>query len=187
MPKIRAKNSILMSFRKILKKKPFYKITVKEVSVDAKVTRQIFYYHFKNMRDLFEYFCYNEVSEIFLKNKVYKNFESAYKLFFKMLEERKELVKNSNYPESTGIFRDVLEMVSKRIYEKLLLEKVKNRKISEVNFGYIVDFYKLSLASIMYKWVNDGMKKEEENLIIRNLSILVDKNIENVISSFEEE
>lgn len=180
---MKAREAILYSFGKLLTKKPYYKITVREVAEHAKVTRQIFYYYFDNMVELFYNFCEKEASLVIRKNKKYNTLEDAYKMFLKVLESKRDLIKNANYPESVGAFRMVLEQLSKNLFLKLLSSKFEEYNISEKNKESILNYYKLSLSSVMYNWVNNGMEDDKEELI-KNLKIFIDNNIDNVFSSF---
>ena len=96
MARVRAKEAIRVAFGKILKEKPYHQITVKDIADEAKVTRQIFYYYFKNMIELLEFYADEEAKVLLVEKKKEKTLEEAYVLFFKIMKEKKDLINNLN-------------------------------------------------------------------------------------------
>ena len=48
------KKALASSLKKILSKKEFNKITINDITEDCGVNRQTFYYHFKDIYDLYK-------------------------------------------------------------------------------------------------------------------------------------
>ncbi|CAM3138723.1 TetR/AcrR family transcriptional regulator [Streptobacillus felis] len=182
--KMKAKDLIRVTFGKMLKVKPYFKITVKEITEESGVTRQIFYYYFKNMTDLLKYYFEVEVQEVMKEKKKFKSFEDAYLLFFKSIAEREDVIKNINNCESCGLLKETFEYMSRKLFERLFNDTLKSHKISEKDRNFLIDYYKVAFASTAYEWLNNGME-EEPLYLVKNLSIMIDQSIAQTLEKFE--
>lgn len=61
MTSIDTKDIISQSFKKLMEKKSFDKITISDISNEAKINRQTFYYHFHDKYELLNTIFYNDV------------------------------------------------------------------------------------------------------------------------------
>lgn len=182
--RMKAKDLIRFTFSRMLKVKPYYKITVKEITEESGVTRQIFYYYFKNMTDLLRYYFEVEMQEILKDKKGFKSFEEAYLLFFKSVAERKDVMTNINHCESCGLLRESFEIMSKKLFEKLFADILSGYTITEKDRNFLIDYYKVAFASIVYEWLDNDMK-EEPVYLVTNLSILIDQSLVQTLEKFE--
>ena len=57
------------SLKELLKKKPFDKITIADLTEDCGISRMAFYYHFKDIYDLVEWVCVEDATRILGENK----------------------------------------------------------------------------------------------------------------------
>ncbi|ACZ00698.1 TetR/AcrR family transcriptional regulator [Streptobacillus moniliformis] len=183
--KIKAKDLIRNAFAKTLKVKPYYRITVKELTEETGVTRQIFYYYFKNMTELLKYYFEVEIQEILKVKRKFNNFEEAYILFFKSIAERKDVLININQCESCGLLRESFEVMSKRLFELLFTDTLVNNNVKEKDKDFLLNYYKVAFASVAYEWLNNGMK-EEIKYLVKNLSILIDQSLMPTLKRFED-
>ena len=51
------KKALENSLKKLLKEKPFDKITIADITEDCGISRMAFYYHFQDIYDLAEWVC----------------------------------------------------------------------------------------------------------------------------------
>ena len=185
MARLRAKEAIRIAFGKILKEKPYHQITVKDIADEAKVTRQIFYYYFKNMIELLEFYAEEEAKVLLEEKKKEKTLEEAYVLFFKIMKEKKDLINNLNNPEASGILRKTLEQMSKSLFTRILSKKFDGTRISDKDREFLINYFKLSFAAILYEWVEKGME-EDEKYLIKNLTLIINKGLDDLVDRFED-
>ena len=185
MAKVKAKDAIRISFGEILNEKPYHQITVKEIVMEAGVTRQIFYYYFSSMIELLEYFEDGTVDIILKEKKKMKKLSDAYDLFFRVMIEKSNLIKNLNYSESKGVLRDALERMAKHLYSRILTDVFDKTRVSNRDREFLIGYYTYGFASILYEWVQKGMDPNYQYLV-KNLSALVDDSLPEVVKRFEE-
>ena len=66
------KRALVDSFKKVLRKRPFKKITVKDITDVCGINRMTFYYHFKDKYDLVNWMFYTEFV-VFVREKENKD------------------------------------------------------------------------------------------------------------------
>ena len=59
------------SLKELLKKKPFDKITIADLTDDCGISRMAFYYHFKDIYDLVEWACVEDGKKALRDKKTY--------------------------------------------------------------------------------------------------------------------
>lgn len=62
------KRALEQSLKNLLREKPLSKITVTDITEDCGISRMTFYYHFKDIYDLVEWACAEDVARA-LQNK----------------------------------------------------------------------------------------------------------------------
>lgn len=182
--KIKAKEAIRISFEKLLKEKEYYKISVKEIAENANVTRQIFYYYFKNISELLNYYAEVEIQNLLKEKRKTKTLSDAYIVFFNELTEMKDIIKNLTHQESLGVLRNAFEIMSRSLHSRILTPIFEKENLSVKSINLLLDYYKFGLASSVYKWVNEGMEENPKE-IVKNLSLLVEDNIIDIIKKFK--
>ena len=61
------KRALVESLKRLLLKKPLNKITVTDITEDCGISRMTFYYHFKDILDLVEWTCMEDVNRLVLQ------------------------------------------------------------------------------------------------------------------------
>ena len=93
------KKAIEASLKNLLLKKPFDKITINDIAEDCGISRMTFYYHFKDIYDLVEWACEEDVKKILEDKDDYKTWTQG---FLNLLEE---VLKNK--PFILNVYRSV--------------------------------------------------------------------------------
>ena len=151
------KKALEASLKKLLKEKPFDKITIADLTGDCGISRMTFYYHFQDIYEL-------AVFEAVLENKpfianIYRSVDKA-------------KIENYLYKLSYQLIADVVD------------EKCAGDNLSEADKQFIADFYKYGFVGIMLDWVDKGMK-DDYHKIVEQLSTTLRGNIANSIHNFE--
>lgn len=177
------RETIMESLISILETKRLDKITVKEIADTCNISRQTFYYYFKDIYDV--------ARQIFAQTskraKEYFNegddWSTCYMRMMKWCRLNKNFVLNtfnSNFGHilidnmKQAIFSDLLE---------LLKTNSKDLKITEDQYLFISKFYSSALISVTIDWIENDMQ-EEPNKIINNLYLLVGEDFHKMLIRF---
>lgn len=161
---IDSKNNIIKAFIKLLKVKPFDKVSIKEICDNANVSRQTFYAHYASKDDIFKKFYIEMFNELCLKKITDVKYFYSDGFIWSVIdffEEWNELFIVLNQwdlltyltKESTNAINDII------------------REICDIPYitdhpSYFLSFVYEPLTSICLKWVLSG-KKETKNELLK--------------------
>lgn len=175
------KRAIAESFMKLLSDMPFDKITVKDIAADCGISRNTFYYNFKDIYELVDVILQNEISLIIKSHtKPYSDLNESF------LQAADFAVKNKKavYHLYNSVKKQQVAGYFERIIHDIMTDLVsgyaENCSISKENIDFISRFYTSALLGILEKWLDNGMKKELDDLIYKT-GLLFTSNIETSI------
>ena len=83
------------SLKELLKKKPFDKITIADLTEDCGISRMAFYYHFKDIYDLVEWVCLEESTRALQGKKTSGDWQEGLLQIFEAVYENKAFIMNA--------------------------------------------------------------------------------------------
>ena len=166
---IKTRSLLESAFRKLLKTKPYQKITVTDITEQAGIARHTFYNHFETKGKLLDSLIDSILEEFFLNLENWNLFladhtEQQVMLtsFFKTWRDHSEIVELLT---SVDIEFVIMERL-KAFFTRFFYEKVK-REMPEVDLAlarYVISFNSYSLLGILIPWFDSGMKHSPEDL-----------------------
>ncbi|MEG1165644.1 MAG: TetR/AcrR family transcriptional regulator [Oscillospiraceae bacterium] len=176
------RREIMLSFLRLLEKKPFAKITIKDIADDCGINRNTFYYHYQDIYSLVEDIFIVETEKEIANNPWYDNWQEFYIKSIRFFKNRV----NITYNIYNSMRRDKLENYVFRITNTFLLEFLTRDAvglpISEADIKFIADFYTYAFEGVALSWVEGGMKQEPEELI-QKIGPLIDGSIFDAFSA----
>ena len=166
------KKAIEASLKNLLLKKPFDKITINDIAEDCGISRMTFYYHFKDIYDLVEWSCEEDVKKILEDKDDYKTWTQGFLNLFEEVLKNKPFI--LNVYRSVG--REQVENYLYKIVYDLLLnvieEKAQGMTVRDEDKEFVADFYKYAFVGLMLDWVKNGMK-EDPHKIVKKVEFLL--------------
>lgn len=166
------KKAIEASLKNLLLKKPFDKITINDIAEDCGISRMTFYYHFKDIYDLVEWACEEDVKKILEDKDDYKTWTQGFLNLFEEVLKNKPFI--LNVYRSMG--REQVENYLYKIVYDLLLnvieEKAQGMTVRDEDKEFVADFYKYAFVGLMLDWVKNGMK-EDPHKIVKKVEFLL--------------
>lgn len=152
------KNMIAYSFVSLLGQKPYSKITVTEILDDCQLSRNVFYYHFRNKEDLVEWIC-SQITIDLLQNIGSLDLESMYEEIGSIIDHNKTTyyrIAQINTPNN--LYKQFY-----RIFYSLFDEELKISNIYPIidsHWAQLLTSFNTHLAtsSIIYWIKKDGCK-----------------------------
>lgn len=152
---IRSKNWLTNALFDLMKEKPYEKISIREISEKAGLTRQTFYHNFSSKEMLLMYKSDQLFSEFYAyiyKNNI-NNIEDLSVLFFRYWQNHKEflnvIIDNNMEHILTHRYPDYLKTINILNVEESL---------NETQQEYVYAFFSGALIYLLCKWVKKGMK-----------------------------
>ena len=149
----------------LLKKTPGDKITVKMLIDACGLSRQTFYYHFKDIIDVVEYTLHNILEDITQKCSSADDPRTAIRLFLVMIEENRKLVKRL---ENTSRCKDFQRYVAHGIADTMqtVLKKKEPKAyavlISDMDF--LLSFFSYGLLGYVLEQIEHNQPLEIDRL-----------------------
>lgn len=177
---LRSKKWIVNSLIELMDKKPYSKITLKEISENADLTRQTLYRNFSTKEDILEYYVdgfYNDFIKIIsAKNNItlYDLLITYFEYWYKNREFVKKLIDNNVYSTLLHLhLKYISSMATNEKFEKLTF-------IS--NDDYFNHFSAGGLWFALKKWIEDGTEKTPEEMtnVILNFYHVKGLNVGNI-------
>ena len=170
------KKALEASLKKLLKEKPFDKITIADLTGDCGISRMTFYYHFQDIYELAEWVCIEDGKQALKDKKTYDTWQEGMIQVFEAVLENKPFIVNIYRSVDKAKIENYLYKLSYQLIADVVDEKCAGDNLSENDKQIIADFYKYALVGLMLDWIKKDMREDPQDLVNR-LAILVHGNI----------
>ena len=172
MPHPDAKTALALALRDALTTTPLSKVTVSGLTRTAGVTRQAFYYHFADIRDLTVWVFKREVANQINSHATYDDWSDgllAMLVWMQSHPEETRSVISSLGMEELQIF---LHKQLRAVMEPIVDQLGANLTVTEGDRIFIVDHFTLSVLGHISQWIATGMSADPYILTERIARIL---------------
>lgn len=152
------------SLKELLKKKPFDRITIADLTEDCGISRMAFYYHFRDIYDLAEWVCVEDGKKALRDKKTYDTWQEGYSQIFEAVLENKPFILNVYRSVSRERVENYLYALTYELIEGVVEEQSENLMVTEEQKKFIANFYKYSFVGVMLDWIKRGMKESPEEM-----------------------
>lgn len=178
------KMAIAQSLKDLLQQKPLNKITVSEITEGCGINRMTFYYHFKDIYDLVEWICQEDVRTILKENSIYTTWQQRLLEIFAAVQENKTFIMNVY----RCVHQEQLEKYLKPLLDDLVLTVIRQnmagRTVPEVDQAFIARVYTSIFLGVMLDWVKEDMCVDPRQIVDR-LGILLQDTIPAALERFQ--
>lgn len=148
---LQTKMKLCSSLKKLMKQKPFSKITVSELIKDCNLNRKTFYYHFEDIYGLLKWMFEQEAFEIIKQFDVLADYKDAFNFVLDYVEKNSFFL-NCIY-DSVGrdelkrfLYKDFIGLIEKIIRDS---EKEQGITISDDFRYFLTSFYTEAIAGML--------------------------------------
>jgi probable dihydroxyacetone kinase regulator len=164
------KLALAESLKRLMTKTDFNRISVRDIVDDCGLTRQAFYYHFKDKYDLMNWIYYTETARyISAYNKVEHWMDGMVDLC-NYMRLNKTFYINALNTTGQNSFQEYLRDYIRDISISVI-ENIQNADFQEDKWEFITEFISTAFVGMIVKWANNGMKDEPAEYITKMRSI----------------
>ena len=161
------KRAFADSLKKMMRQKPFSKITVSEIVADCGVNRKTFYYHFEDIFALLKWMFEEEAVEVVKKIDLLAHYEEAIRFVMQYTDENDYLISCAYHSIGRDemkrfFYADFLDVVTTVIDEAL--EHLQT-EIDEDFKHYAAKFYTEAIAGMLMDWSLEKDKRDREKVV----------------------
>lgn len=149
------KNALAASMKKLMKQRPFEKISVSDICQDCGINRKSFYYHFKDKYDLVNWIFYVG----FVTEMDVSQYDSAWELVEDMcgyFYRERDFYRAALRIQGQNSFRDYLIETLTPIVEMFLTDVLPYGEDDRFYVVFITDAFMTSLV----RWLSGGYDKD---------------------------
>ncbi|MEG1613689.1 MAG: TetR/AcrR family transcriptional regulator C-terminal domain-containing protein [Clostridia bacterium] len=160
------KKAMAYSLKALMTEMPFNKITIDKIVANCGYNRQTFYYHFKDIKELFEWLYIFETQQ--LVGDVRKlSTSNAIAGIMRYLYENREVTLCA----FSSLGREYVEkFIYSCIYDAIhdhVIQKSVYVIIDGIDIEFIANYFTLTYVALLVQWMDKGMEEEIEPFISR--------------------
>ena len=167
-----AKERLARALRDALTTVPLSKVTVSGITRTAGVTRQAFYYHFSDIRDLTVWVFKREVADQIIAHATYEDWSDGLLAMFVWMQKHPE--ETRCVVSSLGM-EDLLIFLHKQLHSvmgPIVDELSQGLRVTEGDRMFITDHFTLAILGHISQWIATGMSADPYILTERIARVL---------------
>ena len=169
------------SFKNLILKHSFDKITIKMITDGAGLIRPTFYNHYADKYELLEEICYADIfkgSEMLIENKM--PYEAIYYMFSR-IENNKEFYIQAAKVEGQNSFEEIINTNLIKIFKSSFKQYgAKSNEKDKFSPGDIAEYYSRGLTFIILRWIEEGVNISAKTLT-NKYRLLVTNSLDDII------
>lgn len=177
------KRALAQSLKKLLLQKPLTKITINDIAQDCGINRMTFYYHFKDIYDLAEWACVEDVRRALEDDRTFSTWQQGCLRILEIARENKPLIMNVY----RCVPKEQLERYLKPLLDRLVLEiigsEMGEKNVGEEDLAFIARAYSYLFMGLMLDWIRDDMRVPPQQ-IVEKLAVLLQGSMAGALERF---
>ena len=153
------KRALANSLKKLLSKRSFDKITVKDIVEDCGVNRQTFYYHFHDIYDLIEWIFQDAAEDLIRNGLDYEDWSAGLEILLQYLQENRALILNAYNSISHEVVADYIKKVLRPYAENIVHKQAElmGSSVAEEDVELVTDIFTLASSGLVMEWIGGQM------------------------------
>ena len=161
------KAAIIEMFWQLLDKKPYSKITVKDIVTGCQINRNTFYYYFQDIPDLLQQTTEDYADSIIQNYSRFSSLADCLVLIIDSCRERKRALLHIYKSMQREVFLTQLERTVLYVVTRYISTAEKESELSEEDRSMLVWYYKCTLVGIFLDWLDKDMAYDLQQCFVR--------------------
>ena len=172
MPHPDAKTALALALRDALTTTPLSKVTVSGLTRTAGVTRQAFYYHFSDIRDLAVWVFKREVADQIISHATYDDWSEGLLAMLVWMQSHPEETRSAISSLGMEELQVFLHKQLRAVMEPIVDQLGADLTVTEGDRMFITDHFTLAVLGHISQWIATGMSADPYILTERIARIL---------------
>lgn len=179
------KQMIAKSMKQLLETKVFEEITIGDIAKNCHISRNTFYYHFKDKYDIISWIFYSEITPILGDSLNLDTWSDGLLKLCKYMQQNKEFYIKVLYVQGQNSFSECLMEFYENLTKNILLNAKGDQILTPEQIRVISRFYAFGLTGVVSNWAKNGMVGDPEP-VINMLEAMISGEIVDKILSLQE-
>lgn len=158
------KRALADSLKKLLGRRSFDKITVKDIVEDCGVNRQTFYYHFHDIYDLVEWIFQDAAESLTQKRMDYDDWTSGLGALMDFLQENRLLILNAYNSISHEVVADYIKKGLRPYAEAIVRREAAGMDVKDEDVDFVTDVFTLGATGLVSEWIGKQMQNGDTTI-----------------------
>ena len=154
------------SLKKLMAEKAFNKIRVDDIVRSYGLTRQAFYYHFKDKYDLMNWIYYTETARFMVSYDSLEHWTDGLKDLCYYMQENKTFYKNALNTTGQNSFPEYLHNYISAVSISAI-EGMLDKEYDQEKWNFTISFFSTAFVAFIVRWANDGMKDDPAEYVMK--------------------
>ncbi len=154
------KKQIYYTFIDLLEKKPFDRITVKDIVEACEINRNTFYYYYSDIYDLLEEVFMKELNELSEAHKQGRSWAEAFIKIANVAYSHKKVINNICASRSYDYLETYMYKACKMIAVDAVQNQAQGMLVPEEDIEFVASFYEYAYFGIISEWFRTGMRED---------------------------
>ena len=163
---ILTKTIIADTFRGIMAKKSFEKITISVITDQCGLNRQSFYYHFKDKYELLNWILFHEIIMPFSDGLNSNNWNEKLLDILFLIKENSRFYSNAFNTTHGYEFRHFLLSSVTNIFNCVIDQITDGVNVTPEDKTFIAEFLSYGVSGSVSNWVRTGMKQDPKYIVL---------------------
>lgn len=155
---------IMQAFMELLARKPYDKITVKDVIEKADINRNTFYYYYENIPSLLEALFAQEIQAFASSTEKSDSFAKEYMRASSLVRTNRQALRHLYESENRTLISRFLETASSLFVERFVRQAAAPYGLSEDGIYYVTRFYSYAIVGLTMHWIRVDLPSGVDNL-----------------------
>lgn len=177
------KQTLATSLKKLMRKKPLSKITIREIIADCGLNRNTFYYHFEDIYALLKWMLEQETVEVLRQIDLVIDSEEAILYMLRYIEENDDILGNIFHSLGYGELRRFFVADCSSIMRSIIdrAEAMQNLSVSPEFKDFLYGFFTEATAGTLLEWVVNHKTANNPQQIVESISLVYRSAITNIL------
>ena len=160
------KRALAESLKKLMAKKRFDKITVKDIVADCGVNRQTFYYHFHDIYDLMEWIFLDAANTLNQRTTDYSRWTAGLEELMRYMQENRLLILNAYHSISHEVVNRYIKECLRPYCQAIVLRQAAELDfpVREEDLRFVTEIVVLSATGLTIEWIEQKMKASDRTM-----------------------
>lgn len=151
------KYMIAQGMKELLTEKDFEKISVGDLANHCHISRNTFYYHFRDKYDVVSWIFYSEITPLLGPSQFVGKWADALLTLCRYLQDNKTFYSKVLQVEGQNSFTECLMEFHARLVRQLLVNAKGDQILTPEQIRTISNFYAFGLTGAISSWAKNGM------------------------------
>ncbi|MGI5959217.1 MAG: TetR/AcrR family transcriptional regulator C-terminal domain-containing protein [Massiliimalia sp.] len=159
------KYMISKGVKQLLQTTDFENLSVGEIAKHCHISRNTFYYHFKDKYDIISWIFYSEITPIIGEAQSIDNWSEGLLHLCQYMQKNREFYIKVLHVQGQNSFSECLMEFYANLVRNILLNAKGDQMLTPEQIRTISNFYAFGLTGVISNWAKNGMKAEPEPVI----------------------